>query len=85
MKYHRINKKSNIANLHCKAGMIYRADNHFLGKSLKAQLRQANNSGVQHSIIVGEDELKSGNVILRDMSKAEQKIVSLAELPGLLQ
>jgi histidyl-tRNA synthetase len=54
-------------------------------KSLKAQLRQANNIGVKYTVIVGDEELKKDAVILRNMVKAEQKIVSLSELPDILQ
>jgi len=53
-------------------------------KSLKAQLRQANNLGAHYAVIIGEQELKSGTVILRDMTTAQQKTVSLTELQKLL-
>ncbi|MFH1031384.1 MAG: histidine--tRNA ligase [Chloroflexota bacterium] len=49
-------------------------------KSLKAQLRQANNLNVHYTIIIGEEELKSGSVILRDMATAQQKTVSNGEI-----
>ena len=49
-------------------------------KSLKAQLRQANNLGVSHAVIIGEEEVKGGTVILRDMTSAEQKSVPIGEL-----
>ena len=54
-------------------------------RSLKAQLRQANNLGVHHAVIIGEDELKSGTASLRDMTTAEQKTVKMNELPELLK
>jgi len=54
-------------------------------KSLKAQLRQANNLSVRHTLIIGEDELKTGTVALRDMSGGEQKNVPLAQVPDLLR
>ena len=50
------------------------------GKSLKAQMRQANRKGARFAAIFGEDELKHGEVVLRDMNTAEQKNVKLAEL-----
>jgi histidyl-tRNA synthetase len=52
-------------------------------KSLKAQLRQANNLGVRHAVIIGEAEVKAGTAVLRDMASAEQKTVALKELPKL--
>jgi histidyl-tRNA synthetase len=54
-------------------------------KSLKAQLRQANNLGVSYAVIIGEEELKSGTVIVRDMASAEQKTIPLAKLAGELR
>ena len=53
-------------------------------KSLKAQLRQANTLGVRHVVIIGDQEVKTGTVILRDMSKAQQETVLPGQLPELL-
>lgn len=41
-------------------------------RSLKAQLRQANALGLSQAIIIGEEEVRTGSVILRDMAKGEQ-------------
>jgi histidyl-tRNA synthetase len=49
-------------------------------KSLKAQLRQANNLGSSHAVIIGEEEVKGGTVIVRDMTSAEQKTIPLGKL-----
>ena len=54
-------------------------------RSLKAQLRQANNLKALYTVIIGEEELKSGTVSLRTMATAEQKTVRLNELPALLK
>ena len=54
-------------------------------KSLKAQLRQANTRSAHYTVIIGEQEVKTGTVILRDMTTAQQKTIPLAELQGLLQ
>jgi histidyl-tRNA synthetase len=53
-------------------------------RSLKGQLRQANSLGSSYAAIIGEDEVKSGAVTLRNMVTGEQKTVSSAELGGLL-
>jgi histidyl-tRNA synthetase len=55
------------------------------GKSLKAQLRQANGAGVRYTVIIGEDEIKAGIVQLRDMTTSEQKNVSPQELKEILR
>jgi len=54
-------------------------------KSLKAQLRQANNLGARYAVIIGEQEIKDGTVILRDMKTSEQKSVPRTQLQGLLK
>ena len=54
-------------------------------KSLKAQMRQANNLKISRAVIIGEDEVKAGTAILRDMTSSQQNSVKLSELPGLLK
>ena len=51
-------------------------------KSLKAQLRQANNLGVRQAVIIGEQEVNSSTVVLRDMTTSQQKTVPVAQLEG---
>jgi histidyl-tRNA synthetase len=51
-------------------------------KSLKAQLRQANSLGVGCTIIIGEEELRTGTVVLRDMTNARQKAIPAGQLQG---
>jgi histidyl-tRNA synthetase len=53
-------------------------------KSLKAQLRQANNLGVRYAVIIGEEEVKTGRVSLRDMRSTQQETVTTGELPDYL-
>jgi histidyl-tRNA synthetase len=53
-------------------------------KSLKSQLRQANTLGVRYAVIVGEQEVNTGTVILRDMTSAEQKTIPVNEVVGRL-
>jgi histidyl-tRNA synthetase len=55
------------------------------GKSLKAQLRQANALGVRFTVIIGEDEVKAGTVTLRDMASARQETIPFKELPDRLK
>ncbi len=54
-------------------------------KSLKAQMRQANTPDIRYAVIIGEQEVKTGTVVLRDMAKARQKAVSPQDLPRLLR
>ncbi len=54
-------------------------------KSLKAQLRQANTLGVHHTVIIGNQEIKTGTVILRDMTTAQQETIPLDQLQKLVK
>ena len=54
------------------------------GKSLKAQMRQANSLKVRYTVIIGEDEVKAGTATLRDMASARQETVPIGELPARL-
>jgi len=54
-------------------------------RSLKGQLRQANSLGSSYAVIIGEDEVQSGAVTLRNMMTGEQRTVSPAELGELLK
>ena len=49
----------------------------FAGKSLKSQMKRADRLAAAHVLIVGDDELKKGEVILRNMGTKEQASVPL--------
>ncbi|KPJ66467.1 histidyl-tRNA synthetase [candidate division WOR-1 bacterium DG_54_3] len=51
------------------------ADMDYLGKSLKAQMKTADRMGAKKVYIIGEDELKKGCGILKDMKTGEQREV----------
>lgn len=55
------------------------------GKSLKAQLRQANNTGAAYTAIIGQQEAETGGVTLRDMATSEQETIPTAELANRLR
>ena len=54
------------------------------GKSIKAQMRQANALGVEYAFIFGEDEVRNGTVTYRDMETGEQWEVALEDVVDLL-
>ena len=56
-----------------------------LGRSLKAQMREANRSGATHTIIVGGQELESGRAQVKRMSTGEQTEVVLDGLAVFLK
>ncbi len=53
-------------------------------KSLKAQMRQANVLGAEYAFIFGEDEVRNGTVVYRDMVEGEQWKVPVGEVVALL-
>jgi histidyl-tRNA synthetase len=52
------------------------ADMDFIGKSLKAQMKAADREETRQVLIIGEDELKSGKAILRNMKTASQEEIA---------
>ena len=52
----------------------------FAGRSMKAQMKQANKLGARYALILGDDEIAEGAVMLRSMSDSQQEKVALAEV-----
>jgi histidyl-tRNA synthetase len=46
---------------------------------IKKQMNYANNKGVQFVVMIGEDEMKSGQLTIKNMSTGEQKQMSISE------
>lgn len=49
-------------------------------RSLKSQMKHADRSRLSHAAIIGENELKSGTVMLKNMGTGEQKSLPLKDL-----
>ncbi|MFC1479828.1 histidine--tRNA ligase [Candidatus Omnitrophota bacterium] len=49
------------------------------GRSFKGQMRKADKEGKNFVILIGEDEIKSGKLLLKDMKSGEQKKLSFNE------
>ena len=47
---------------------------------IKKQMNYANNKGVQFVVMIGEDEMKSGQLTVKNMSTGEQNEMSISEL-----
>lgn len=52
----------------------------FAGRSMKAQMKQANKLGAKHSVILGEDEIAEGVVMLRSMEDSSQAKVPMNQV-----
>ena len=50
------------------------------GRSMKAQMREANRQNARFVAIAGDDELVSGQVQLKDMAEGVQEALSLDEI-----
>ncbi len=48
-----------------------------LSRSVKAQMKQANKLGCRYSVIIGDDEISSGKIMLKDMQTGESTEVAL--------
>ena len=62
-----------------------RVDTDYTGASLKSQMKKADKSGAGHTLIIGEQELKNGNAVLRNMQTKEQVEVSLQNIAETLK
>ena len=52
----------------------------FAGRSMKAQMKQANKLGAKYSVILGEDEIAEGVAMLRSMEDSSQVKVPMAQV-----
>lgn len=55
-----------------------------VGRSLKAQMKYADKTGAQYTLIIGDTELESGRAILKNMGSGEQTEISLTDTGDLL-
>lgn len=60
------------------------AEKDYLGKSLKAQMKHADRIAAKYVIILGEEEIEKGRVILRNMEKGDQKEIGIDEILKIL-
>ncbi|MCK9419761.1 MAG: histidine--tRNA ligase [Nitrospirae bacterium] len=52
----------------------------YMGASLKSQMKKADKSGAGHTLIIGEQEMKSGMAVLRNMQTKEQEEIALRNI-----
>ena len=60
------------------------ADMRFSADSLKSQMRQADKSYAAFVLMIGEDELAKGTVVVKDMKSGAQEEMSLEDMEGLV-
>ncbi|MCY4437800.1 MAG: histidine--tRNA ligase [Chloroflexi bacterium] len=54
-------------------------------RSLKAQLRQAGNFQAEYAVIVGDDELAEGQILLRDLGASSQENIAAPDVVATLE
>jgi histidyl-tRNA synthetase len=57
----------------------------YKARSLKAQMRQAGSHEAEYAVIIGDDELAQGQVLLRDLKSSTQEFVAEADLVPTLE
>ena len=76
-------KAASLCNTLRKSG--FRAQTDICGRGLKAQMRYANKIGARFSIVLGDNELESAVVRLKDMSAGEEKEISIDSIAQFLK
>ncbi len=61
------------------------AETDIMERSLKAQMKYADKRGFGYVIVLGENEVETGTVVLKNMKTGEQQQVNLADLVSLLK
>ncbi len=56
----------------------------YMGRSMKAQMKDANRENARFAIIVGENELNEGTFTFRDMKESKEEALSFEEISNLL-
>ena len=56
------------------------AEKDYFDRSLKAQMKQANKSGLEYVIIMAEDEMERGAVVIRNLVNSEQVELKLDDI-----
>jgi histidyl-tRNA synthetase len=54
------------------------------GRSLRAQMRHANQMGARYALVLGAKELASGTVSIRNLETSEQADVAAADVASLV-
>lgn len=55
------------------------------GKKLKKSLDYANKQDIPYVAIIGEDELQSGTIKLKDMQKGMEREISIMEIGDIIK
>ena len=63
----------------------YSVQNDYFDKKMKAQMKIADRYNAKYSIIIGQSELESGTLVVKDMKSFEQETIKLEDIVDYLQ
>lgn len=58
----------------------FSAEKDYMGRKIKAQFKAAERLQAQYAVIIGEDELKEGKALVKNLESGEQKSLDLANI-----
>ena len=61
------------------AGLSAQSD--YRATTLKGHLRQADRTGSRFAVLLGDDEVKSGSAVIRNLETKAQDTIALPEIP----
>jgi histidyl-tRNA synthetase len=62
-----------------------RCDSDFVGRSMRAQMREANRQNAKFALILGESELAQNSIAVKDMQEGAQEVLPLSQAIEKLQ
>jgi len=65
------------------AGVL--CDSDFVGRSVRAQMREANRQNARFALMLGDNELEAGTIAVKDMVSGEQEMVPVGDVPAKLK
>ncbi len=57
----------------------------YLGRSLKAQMREANRQEAENVLVIGDSELRSGKANIKNMKTGNERLVELVRIEDALR
>ncbi len=62
-----------------------KAEKDYMGRSLKAQMKYANKINARYVVVLGDEEIKSRRIKVKDMSSGSEEEIGLAELASYIK
>lgn len=74
-------RAAGVGVLRClrEAGVL--CDSDFVGRSVRAQMREANRQNARFALMLGDNELESGTIAVKDMVTGEQEVMPAEAVP----